>query len=260
MAHNHRPAPEKSASRKFTFLTIGIVAILALLTAGIIGSKIGSSGSNPASGGAESTQGGQGGQDPQSSQGGSSQQTVDMSRRTPGDPTAIGDVDAPVVMIEYSDYRCPFCALFARDTLPKLVDKYVESGKLRIEWRDFPVFGDQSIKAAVAGRAAAQQDKFWDFNKVVFAAAPERGHPDLPPERLIEFAKQAGVPDIDQFKADMKSDKLRQKVVTDAQEAASLGATGTPTFLINGRPLVGAQPLGNFKKAIEDALATAEAK
>lgn len=260
MADDHRPNPEKSAVRKFTFLTIGIVAILALLAAGIIGSKIASSGNNSASGGAASSQGSQSNQEQQSGQGGSNQQTLDMSRRVSGDPTALGDVDAPVVMIEYSDYRCPFCALFARDTLPKLVDKYVESGKLRIEWRDFPVFGDQSMKAAVAGRAAAQQEKFWDFNREVFAVAPERGHPDLPPERLIELAKKAGVPDIEQFRANMKSDKLKQKVIADAQEATSLGATGTPTFLINGRPLVGAQPLSNFERAIEDALAAAETK
>lgn len=258
MAHNNRPAPEKSGARKFTFLTIAVVAVLALLTAGIIGSKIGSSGNNSASPG--SSQNAQSNQSGQNAQGGSGEQTIDMSRRVSGDPTAIGDVDAPVVMIEYSDYRCPFCALFAQDTLPKLVEKYVDSGKLRIEWRDFPVFGEQSISAAVAGRAAAQQDKFWDFNRTIYAAAPERGHPDLPPQRLVELAKKAGVADIEQFKTDMKSDKLKQKVISDAQEAASLGATGTPTFLINGTPLVGAQPLGNFEQAIDDALAAAEAK
>lgn len=261
MADNSPRGPEKSTNRKFTFLTIAILAVLALLTVGIIGSLNNSPGNNSAgAGGSQNTQSGQSTQNNQSNKTESSQQTLDMSRRVPGDPTALGDVDAPVVMIEYSEYRCPFCALFARDTLPQLVEQYVDTGKLRIEWRDFPVFGDQSVKAAVAGRAAAQQGKFWDFTREVFAVAPERGHPDFPPERLIELAKKAGVENMEQFKADMKSDKLKQKVAADAKEAASLGATGTPTFLINGKPLIGAQPLPAFEQAIDAALGSAEGK
>lgn len=71
---------------------------------------------------------------------------LDMSRRIADDPTALGAVDAPVVMVEYSDYRCPFCGLFARDPLPVLVEKYVDSGELRIEWRDLPVFARSRCK------------------------------------------------------------------------------------------------------------------
>lgn len=185
---------------------------------------------------------------------------LDLSRRLANDPSAIGDAGAPVVLIEYADYRCPFCGLFARDTLPALVEKYVASGDLRIEWRDLPVFGDESNKAAVAGRAAGKQGKFWEFNKAVFAIAPERGHAALPRERLLQIAKDAGVPDISQFEADLDSKELEQAVIEDAQEAASIGATGTPTFLVNESPLVGAQPLATFEKAIEEALRKAEAK
>ncbi|WP_253907432.1 thioredoxin domain-containing protein [Arthrobacter sp. 35/47] len=179
---------------------------------------------------------------------------LDLSRRTADDPTALGRVDAPVVMIEYADYRCPFCGLFSRDTLPTLVDKYVESGDLRIEWRDLPVFGEQSFSAAVAGRAAGEQSKFWEFNKAVFAEAPERGHIDLTEERLIQLAEAAGVPDLEKFKTDLDSEELSAAVEKDAQEAASLGATGTPTFLVNGVPLIGAQPLAAFEQVIDGEL------
>ncbi|WP_019482549.1 DsbA family protein [Arthrobacter sp. TB 23] len=207
--------------------------------------------------GGVSQQNAQAGQETQSSSG-SSETGLDVARRIADDPTALGDVDAPVVMIEYADYRCPFCGLFARDTLPPLVDKYVESGDLRIEWRDLPVFGDESFAAAVAGRAAGEQGLFWEFNKAVFDIAPERGHAELPRERLLEIAAEIGVPDMAKFEADLDSEKLEQAVTTDAQEAATLGATGTPTFLVNDTPFVGAQPLATFEEAIDAALEQAE--
>ncbi|HSO92496.1 MAG TPA: DsbA family protein, partial [Arthrobacter sp.] len=154
--------------------------------------------------------------------------------------------------------RCPFCALFSQDTLPPLVAKYVDSGDLRVEWRDLPVFGAESSAAAVAGRAAGEQGRFWEFNQAVFAIAPERGHAELPRERLIQLAGDAGVPDLKKFEADLDSAELKAAVSKDAQEAAALGATGTPTFLVNDTPLVGAQPVASFEKAIEAALKSAK--
>lgn len=182
---------------------------------------------------------------------------LDMSRRKAGDPTAKGSPTAPVVLVEYADYRCPFCGLFSRDTLPSLVKKYVDSGQLRVEWRDLPVFGAESSAAAVAGRAAAEQGRFWQFNEAVYAIAPERGHAALPRERLIQLAGTAGVPDLKKFEADLDSAELKNAVAKDAQEAAGLGATGTPTFLVNDTPIMGAQPLATFEKAIDDALKSA---
>ena len=183
---------------------------------------------------------------------------LDMARRIPDDPMAIGRPDAPVVLVEYADFRCPFCGLFSRETLPPLVGKYVGSGQLRVEWRDLPVFGAESSAAAVAGRAAAEQGRFWEFNKAVYAIAPERGHAALPRERLVQLAAKAGVPDLKKFEADLDSAELQAAVAKDAQEAAGLGATGTPTFLVNDTPIVGAQPLATFEKAIEAALKSAK--
>ncbi|MGP4030778.1 DsbA family protein [Pseudarthrobacter sp. 1C304] len=183
---------------------------------------------------------------------------LDMSRRVAGDPTAIGSPDAPVVLVEYADYRCPFCGLFSRDTLPQLVAEYVERGDLRVEWRDLPVFGAESSAAAVAGRAAAEQGRFWEFNKAVYAIAPERGHAALPRGVLIKLAGDAGVPDLEKFEADLDSAELKAAVAKDAQEAASLGITGTPTFLVNDTPIVGAQPLATFEKAVDAALKSAK--
>jgi protein-disulfide isomerase len=178
----------------------------------------------------------------------------DMSRRIEGDPTALGAVDAPVVLIEYADFRCPFCGIYARDTMPQLIQEYVDAGVVRMEWRDLPVFGDESVAAAVAARAAGEQDLFWEFSEVVFAGAPERGHVALPRERLIEIAQEIGMPDIAAFEAGLTDPELLARVEADLAEARALGATGTPTFLVNDTPLSGAQPLSVFREVIEAEL------
>ncbi len=95
-----------------------------------------------------------------------------LARREADDPMAVGDEDAPVVMVNYSEFQCPFCGKFARDTEPVLHEKYVEDGTLRIEWRDFPYLGQESTTAALAGRAAAAQDKFWEFHEALYADQP----------------------------------------------------------------------------------------
>ncbi|MFP3466891.1 DsbA family protein [Leifsonia sp. SIMBA_070] len=178
----------------------------------------------------------------------------ELSRRNANDQRALGKVDAPVVLIEWSDYRCPFCGVFARDTQPALVREYVDKGLLRIEWHDMPVFGDQSIDAAVAGRAAAAQGRFWQFHEKVYDVAPSRGHADLSRERLLDLARQAGVPDMAAFEATLDDVAVRADVQREQQEGYALGITGTPTFLIGSTPLVGAQPVDVFRDAIDQQL------
>lgn len=178
-----------------------------------------------------------------------------LARRKPGDPLALGKPDAPVVMVVYEDFRCPFCAKFATETAPKLRQRYVETGKLRIEWRDFPIFGKQSKLAAKAGRAAAHQGKFWEFHDALFADAPDRGHPEMTKAKLVGFAKEADVSDIARFKADMKDQAVARAIQQDYVEGARLGVSSTPTFVVNGQPIMGAQPLPAFVKTIEQALA-----
>ena len=186
-----------------------------------------------------------------------SEPAFDLSRRIEGDPLALGDPDAPVVLVEYADFRCPFCALFARETLPTIVDEYVDEGLVRIEWRDMPVFGEESIIAAIAGRAAAEQGMFWEYVDAIYADSPERAHPDLPRERLIEYAVEIGIPDIDAFTAALDDPALREAVMSDQQEGSAIGVTGTPTFLVNDSPLVGAQPLDAVRATIDTELAEA---
>ncbi len=179
-------------------------------------------------------------------------------RRDADDPMAIGDVDAPVVLSEWIDLRCPFCALFSRETLPTLIEEYVDTGRVRIEFHDVAFFGPQSEDAAVAARAAAKQDRFVEFVTAVYDAAPERGHPDLTRDVLIDFAEQAGVPDVDQFIADLDDTELRADARASTQSAQQLGVTAVPFFVAGGTAVSGAQPTGTFRDFLDQALAKAE--
>ncbi|MFD9213403.1 DsbA family protein [Streptomyces sp. NPDC059544] len=174
-----------------------------------------------------------------------------LARRDAGDPLALGRADAPVVMVEYADFKCGYCGKFARDTESALIRKYVEKGVLRIEWRNFPIFGEESESAARAAWAAGQQGRFWQFHKAAYAdGAKEKGFGE---QRLEELAAEAGVKDLARFTRDAAGEEARQAVARDQEEGYGLGATSTPSFVVNGRPIAGAQPASTFVAAIEAA-------
>jgi protein-disulfide isomerase len=178
-------------------------------------------------------------------------------RRDHGDPMAIGAVDAPVVLVEWTDMRCPFCAVFTRDTLPVLIREYVDTGKVRLEVHDVAYFGEQSETAAVAARAAGLQGRFFDFLSTVYDAAPEKGHPELPRVKLVDFARKAGVPDVDRFTADLDDASLRAAARGSNAMAQRLGVTSVPFFVAGDTALSGAQPLPVFRGFLDSALAKA---
>ncbi|MFD9479778.1 MULTISPECIES: DsbA family protein [Streptomyces] len=178
-----------------------------------------------------------------------------LARRESGDKLAVGRADAPVVLIEYSDFKCGYCGKFARDTEPELMKKFVEDGTLRIEWRNFPIFGAESEAAAKAAWAAGQQDRFDAFHAAAYAAgSKEKGFAE---PRLVELAREAGVPDLERFKADLAGEQAAAALKKDQEEGYRIGVTSTPSFLLNGRPIAGAQPLDTFTAAIAKAKAEA---
>lgn len=178
---------------------------------------------------------------------------LDLPRREATDALALGSVDAKVVLTNWSDYRCPFCAVWHQRTLPDL-QKYVDDGSLRIEFRDLTLFGEQSEATAVAARAAGLQGKFWEFQDAVFAAAPPSGHPYIQRANLVEFARAAGVPDMAAFEAALDDATLAEAVAQDSAEARQLGISGTPFFVVGGQALSGAQPTEVFESVIAQEL------
>lgn len=176
-----------------------------------------------------------------------------LARRDPDDPMALGDVDAPVVMIAYSEFQCPFCGKFARDTEPTLVEKYVDSGVLRIEWRDFPYLGTESMVAARGGRAAADQDRFWEFEEAMYADQLPPNSGELDADYLTSVAEDIGL-DVDEFREHLSDVAAGEALVQkDFAEGQAIGVTGTPAFVINGVPVIGAQPIEVFEQTIEQA-------
>lgn len=170
---------------------------------------------------------------------------------------AMGAADAPVVMVNYSEFQCPFCGRFARDTAPELIERYVEPGLLRIEWRDFPYLGEESTRAALAARAAAAQDAFWEFHDALFADqadTPNSGK--LTEDYLIGLARDLDL-DMPRFEDDFHDGAGEAAIRVDFDEGLSIGVNGTPTFLVNGTPVVGAQPLDVFVQTIETAISDA---
>lgn len=182
---------------------------------------------------------------------GQAQKLKSLQRRQPGDPYALGRPDAPVVMIQYEDYRCPFCAQFSEKIQPELIDRYVKSGTLRIEWRDMPIFGEQSTEVAEAARAAGQQGRFWQFHDAAYSVGDGNSKPDFGPGVIEDLARRAGVPDMSRFEADRADPAIAAEVARDRDEGQRLGVPSTPAFLIGGQAVLGAQPLPEFVSVID---------
>ena len=179
---------------------------------------------------------------------------MSLQRRDADDPLAVGDVDAPVVMIEYADYRCPYCARFALETLPELQD-LVDEGTLRIEFRDFVIFGEESHAVAVAVRAAAEQgaEHGLAYQEAAFARSTT-GEATLTQDDLVAMAEEVGVPDVDAFTASLDDPELAAVVDADTAEARSLGLSSTPTFLINTAVVQGAETAEHFRGVVAEQL------
>ena len=176
--------------------------------------------------------------------------------RKADDPRAKGKTDAPVVMVIYSDFACPYCTMFAQEVEPALAD-LVEDGTLRIEWRDLAQITETSPLAAQAGIAAGEQGRFWEFHDAVYAAADPQGHPEYTEDSLVDLAKQAGVPDLDRFRTDM-NDAATAKAVTDAkQHAYDIGIQGTPFMIVNDAVVSGYRPADYMRATIAEQAARA---
>lgn len=178
----------------------------------------------------------------------------ELERRDPDDPLTDGPVDAPIVMVVYSDYQCPFCAGWSHETLP-VMREYAETGDLRIEWRDLNIITPEaSERAAIATYAAGLQGDFWEYHEALYPEGETLPESELSEDGLIDIAVELGL-DEDRFVEDMSSDETRAEITRNAQEGLMAGAASTPAFIIDGQPVVGAQPTGVFVELIEDALA-----
>ncbi len=164
---------------------------------------------------------------------------------TGGRPARGGGEDAPVTIIEFADYECPYCRMVEK-TVEKVLETYGD--KVRFVYRDFPLpFHAHARGASQAARCAEEQGKFWEYHDALYGAS------DLSTDGLRELADQVGL-DRNQFDECLASNKYDKAIQKDIDEGANAGVNGTPAFFINGRSLSGALPFEQFKQVIDEEL------
>ena len=163
-----------------------------------------------------------------------------------------GDPNAPILMVEYSDFTCPFCAIFSQETLPKIEEAYIRTGKVYFVYKNFIVSGGG--KAAEAAHCAAEQGKFWEYYSLLYSRLDEDRMKwgDIDIHR--EYAKEIGL-NADDLVSCLEERRHQARVQSSTQEGIRNGVEGTPAFFINGRMIGGAQPFHVFQEIIEQELA-----
>lgn len=172
------------------------------------------------------------------------------------DDPFLGNPNAKVTVVEFSDFQCPFCGRFFHETEPKIIDAYVKTGKVKFVYRDFAFLGPESGWAAEAAQCANDQEKFWEYHDYLFNHQKGENQGAFTKERLKEFARALGLKS-GSFDLCVDSGKYRAEVLKDTEAGRSKGVSGTPTNFVNGRPLTGALPYDQFQTAIEEALRAA---
>jgi len=174
------------------------------------------------------------------------------------DDPVLGDAKARVTIIEFADYQCPFCRSFWKDTFPRLKKEYVDTGKVKIVFRDFPQPGHpEATASAMAAECADDQGRYWPYHDKIFREQDRRGREGevvrFQASDLKRWAADVGL-DAAAFNACLDSGRHKDEVAKDYEDAVGVGIQGTPVFFINGRALFGAHPFATFQKVIEEEL------
>ncbi len=171
-----------------------------------------------------------------------------------------GNSNAPITIIEFSDYQCPFCGRFFKNTLPEIDRDYIKTGKVKYVFRDYPLeFHAQAPKASEAANCAGEQGKYWEMHDKLF-----ENQGDLKVEKLKQYASEIGI-DMNSFDACLDSSKYKEEIEKDVDAGKKAGVSGTPSFFIGksqekskeitGKRIVGARPYASFKQIIDQLLA-----
>jgi protein-disulfide isomerase len=171
-----------------------------------------------------------------------------------GPGNTLGDPNAPVKLIEYADFQCPYCMRYWQETEPKIVEQYVKTGKVFYEYRSVGGFiGPESAAAAEAAYCAGDQGKFWEYHDALFSHWTGENVGDFANDKLQQYAQSVGL-DQAAFSDCLSSAKYADRVKQDATNAQADGVQATPSFLINGKLIEGAEPFSVFQQAIDAAL------
>jgi protein-disulfide isomerase len=164
-----------------------------------------------------------------------------------------GSDTAPVTIIEFSDFQCPYCGRFATETFPGIDEEYIRTGQVRVGYQHFAFLGEESRWAAEASECANEQGAFWEYHDLLFSSQSGENQGAFNQANLKQFAQGLGL-DAEAFATCLDSGRYASLVTSQTQAAQQLGVRSTPTFLVNGRPVLGAQPFDVFSEYIDAAL------
>ena len=169
----------------------------------------------------------------------------------------MGDPNAPVKLIEFADFQCPFCQRFAHDVEPQVFDEFVKNGTASFQYVSFAFLGEESRRAAEAAECAADQGRFWDYHDLLFLRQGKENSGVFSASNLKAFAAELKThfPDFDtgKFNQCLDSGAKRAAIEQQTKQAADAGVQSTPSFVINGAALSGVQPIEVFRQAVQAA-------
>ena len=165
----------------------------------------------------------------------------------------LGEQSAPVTVIEYGDFQCPFCGKFFKDTESVLREKYIKTGKVKFIYRDFAFLGDESLWASNAARCAGEQGKFWQYHDYLYSNQSGENQGAFSKSNLKSFAPALGLVQ-EKFNSCLDSEKYTDAIKKETKEGGEAGVSGTPASFINGTLYAGALPSAAFTKIIDDEL------
>jgi protein-disulfide isomerase len=171
-----------------------------------------------------------------------------------GEGNILGPPDAPVTVAIYSDFQCVFCGRMHADVETRIVEKYVRTGKVRLELRHYPVMGRESMPAAEAALAAADQGKYWEYRDILFRNFKGIDKGVFTAENLVRWAGELGLNQA-RFAKALEDGIHRSEVEKDLNQGRSLGLSSLPISFVNGRQVTGAQSFAVFEQIIEEELA-----
>ncbi len=161
-----------------------------------------------------------------------------------------GSPDAPVTIVEFSDFQCGYCRKFWQETLPRIEEKYIRTGKVRFVYRHLAILGAASVQAAIAAECAHEQGRFWPYHDKLFASA---GPLAFSKGNLKRYAEELRL-DTARFNTCVDTEQPREKIDRETMVGRAIGMTGTPGFLINRERRIGAYPYEAFEEIIEGIL------
>ncbi|MBI4674808.1 MAG: DsbA family protein [Chloroflexi bacterium] len=189
----------------------------------------------------------------QQGQGSQGPRTVDNNAFKVRAANRLGNANARVMIVEYADFQCPFCGRHHQAVAPMLIKEYVGTGKATYVYKHMAFLGNESVWAAVAAECAADQGKFWQYHDSLFDHQNGENQGAFAKDKLIAFGKALDL-EMTKFEKCVTGDETLARVQADTQEAQANGVSSTPTFFVNGKPLVGLTSPDEFKQVIDQAL------